>query len=308
MLVIRFSSIGDIVLTTPVLRCLHQQKGAEVHFLTKPTFTTILQNNPHVTHVISLHNDIKDTIALLTKEHYDFVVDLQRNLRSRRITLALRTRHKAFPKEDLRRILSVVLKKDCCTGRSVVERFFEAVKPLGIEDDKKGLECFFPDEKPQFENYVALVCGAQHATKQIPVEKLKLICQRSPRTIVLLGGKAEAEQLKDVSFSENAVNLCGKTTLAQSANLIRHAANVVTPDTGMMHIAAAYQKDIIAIWGCTTPQMGFFPFRTPHHNMECTLRCRPCSRFGFKQCPKKHYKCMMQQDWEHIISIINHEY
>lgn len=307
VLVIRFSSIGDIVLTTPVLRCLHQQIGAEVHVLTKPAFTSLFQGNSHVAKVLVWQDSFKNTLSLLDQEKYDFIADLQHNLRSFRIIFALRVRHKAYPKEDLRRIFSVAFKKDFCTGLSVVERYFEAVKPCGVVDDNKGLECHFPNDKPQIEDYIVLVCGAQHATKQIPIEKIQFICRNSTRKVVLLGGKSEAGQLKNIALPENATNLCGQTTLAQSANLIRYANKVVTPDTGMMHIAAAYQKQIIAIWGCTTPQMGFSPFRSPHKNMEVILPCRPCSRFGYKRCPRKHYNCMMQQNWNKIINIVNDE-
>ena len=304
-LVIRLSSIGDIVLATPVLRCLHQQQGAEVHVLTKPAFALLLQGNPHVAKVHTWQGSHRHTLSLLVQERYDFVADLQRNRRSRRLARALHTRHATFRKEDLRRLLCVALKRDCCTGLNVAQRYFGAVRTLGVRDDGGGLECFFPNEKPPMENYVAVVCGAQHATKQIPLDKLLLLCARSIRPVALIGGAAEAERLKGTSLPPNTTNFCGATTLAQSANLIRHAAKVVTPDTGMMHIAAAYQRDAIVVWGCTTPQMGFSPFRAPCRNMEVTLPCRPCSRFGLSRCPKRHYNCMRLQDWDAIVALMN---
>lgn len=322
ILVIRLSSIGDIVLATPVLRCLHEQLAqAQVHVLTKPQFAAILTANPHVDKVISYASD-GTCLSALKQEGYDYVVDLQRNHRSKRVVRRLGVRSSTYNKEDVSRILYVVTKKDFCSGRSVVQRYFEAVKPLGIIDDAKGLEYYTEDDTPCLEQegllqggkgYAVLVCGAQHYTKQMPPQQILILCRLIHSAVVLLGGMAESRRWQEylvqhpsVQWPQNALNCCGKTTLAQSALLIRRSSVVITPDTGMMHIAAAYQKPILAVWGNTTPRMGFFPYLTPHIDFQVEgLRCRPCSRFGKQRCPKGHFRCMMLQNWPAIAAQVN---
>lgn len=323
ILVIRLSSIGDIVLATPILRCLQEQlPQVQVHVLTKPQFTTILTANPHVEKVIPYTPD-STCLSALQQEKYDYIVDLQRNHRSKQVVRRLRVKSSTYNKEDWNRILYVITKKDFCSGRNVVQRYFEAVKPLGVKDDAEGLEYYVGDtslSEPESlllsgGSYAILICGAQHYTKQMPLQQMLGLCRLIHGTVVLLGGMAESQgwqnylmQHPSEQWPQNALNYCGKTTLSQSALLIQHSSVVITPDTGMMHIAAAYHKPILAIWGNTTPQMGFFPYLSPHINFQAEgLRCRPCSRFGKQRCPRNHFRCMMQQNWSAIAAQANRQ-
>ena len=92
-------------------------------------------------------------------------------------------------------------------------------------------------------------------------------------------------------------NGCGRYSLHQSASLLRQAAFVVSHDTGLMHIAAAFGQRIYSIWGNTVPEFGMYPFRTEYEALEVPgLPCRPCSKIGFAQCPQGHFRCMRAQN------------
>jgi len=123
---------------------------------------------------------------------------------------------------------------------------------------------------------------------------------------VLLGGKAEIEETNELlaqsKFAHlNLINAVGVLNLHESAEVLRLSEKVIAHDTGLMHIAAAFKKPIVCIWGNTVPELGMYPYLTQHINLEVKgLSCRPCSKIGFKTCPKGHFKCMMLQNFEAI--------
>ncbi|MBU6343262.1 MAG: glycosyltransferase family 9 protein, partial [Bacteroidetes bacterium] len=190
----------------------------------------------------------------------------------------------------------------------VVDRYFEAVKPLKVINDGKGLDYFLPEitgphlapNKP----YIAFVLGATHNTKRLEPDQMIQICQMIQSPVVLLGGRAEsdlgAQIAERCAAKTDLYNLSGKTSLHQSADVIRQASVVLTHDTGLMHIAAAFQRPIILIWGNTTPRLGMYPY-DPENKGDCrsfevqNLPCRPCSKIGHESCPKVHFKCMRLQ-------------
>lgn len=312
ILVIRFSSIGDIVLTTPVLRCLKEQlSGCEVHYLTKAGYRDILQHNPHIDRLHLLEDSLRTVIRELREERFDYIIDLHCNLRSLRIKLALRGKKYTFRKENRKKCLMVRLKRPLQIPH-VVQRYLQAAAPLGIKDDGRGLEWHFPPagepsldflpEKAQ-QQYAAFVIGAQHETKKLPPEKIARIIRNMPMLVVLIGGKQERQQAEWISQQcENAINLCGELSLHQSAAAVKHAQVVLTHDTGFMHIATAFQQRIISYWGNTVPAFGMTPYYgTANANRAVMqevkgLSCRPCSKIGWKECPKGHFMCMWQQE------------
>ncbi len=168
-----------------------------------------------------------------------------------------------------------------------------------IKDDGLGLD-YFGEQKPQLfkelpSEYAVIVAGAAHPTKKIPEELLAKIQEKSKLPCIILGAKSD----DNVAFNsmQNVVNLCGKTNLHESAYVVKSANHVYSSDTGLMHIAAAFQKEITVFWGNTVPEFGMYPFRTPHINKEVGgLSCRPCSKIGFPECPKGQFKCMMDQE------------
>ena len=313
ILIIRFSSIGDIVLTTPVIRCLKQQAAAEIHYLVKPGFAHVIETNPYIDRTILLKDDFNDTIRDLKQEKYDLIVDLHKNLRSYRISIALPVKTVRFNKLNFKKWLLVrfkwnLLQKD----KHLINRYFDALKPFGIYDDGYGMD--YPIS-PEDDNkaieiakglpYQVLVLGATYFTKRIPEEKCAEIINSYPDTTILTGGSDVAELADRLTarYPGKILNTAGNVRLGVSAALIRHSQRVVTGDTGLMHIAAALQKEIIVIWGNTIPQFGMYPYyghksTQIHINKEVlNLQCRPCSKLGFDHCPKGHLKCMKEIEW-----------
>lgn len=310
LLLLRFSSIGDIVLTTPVERCLKQQLGAEVHFLTKKAFEGLLLPNPNIDRVFSFEKDPATVLPALQAENYDWVIDLHHNLRSLRVKLALGRPARSFDKLNLEKWLMVNFKINRLPDRHIVDRYMDTVAHLGVRYDGAGLDHFIPpDQEVQVAdyspvltpgNYIAFVLGATHATKRLPPEKAAAICRHIDQPIVLLGGKAEQEAAA-VIVGANVVNLCGRLSLHQSASFVRQSSKVLTHDTGLMHIAAAFHKRIISVWGNTIPEFGMYPFYATDINLNTSfeikgLSCRPCSKIGFERCPKGHFRCMNDID------------
>jgi len=312
-LIIRLSSIGDIVLTTPVIRCLHKQlPGAEIHFLVKKNFASILNSNPYVNKVHIWKDEISDTIEDLKAENFDVVIDLHHNLRSLKIKSGLGLKSFSFYKLNVEKWLMTALKWNRLPDRHIVDRYLDTVSSFGVKNDGAGLDFFIPMEDEVIpadisdtlnREYVAMVIGAAHYTKRLPAEKLSELLQKIPFPVVLIGGpedRALGEML--VKGPENqVVNSCGHLNLNQSASLVRQASLVITHDTGMMHIAAAFHRPIISVWGNTIPAFGMSAYYGEIGGVDFRaevqgLSCRPCSKIGYSKCPRKHFRCMIDQD------------
>lgn len=314
LLIIRFSSIGDIVLTTPVIRCAKQQlPDATIHFVTKKSFATVVENNPYISKVFILDDNWELLLHQLKEEDYDYVIDLHHNLRSVRIKKALKQVPAfSFNKLNIQKWLLTALKINRMPAVHVVDRYLATLYTLGVKNDGRGLDYFIPvkDEVPladipaahQF-GYIGLVIGAAHATKQLPVEKIIALCTAINYPIILLGGKEDARMGEQIAAIDNIkiYNACGKFNLNESADLVRKAKLIITHDTGLMHIAAAFKKPIISIWGNTVPAFGMQAYYgdavVANKIFEVNgLSCRPCSKIGHDKCPRGHFKCMQLQD------------
>ncbi len=304
VLIVRFSSIGDIVLTTPVIRCVKQQLGTEVHFLTKPGFASLLEENPYIDKLWTLEDDYAGLICKLKEEKFDYLIDLHKNLRTWRLAIKLRIKRLTYHKATFEKLLMVKFKINMLPKTHVTERYLEAVKKLGVSYDGQGLDYFIPEGTENIMTsmdspYIAAVIGATHFTKRLPEENWIKFINSTDQKIVLIGGKAEMEAAGNIVAATglNVINMVGKTNLQESALLIRNAERVISNDTGMMHIAAALRKPIVSIWGGTLWEYGFWPFYPDGKNLNKSLEvkglsCRPCSKFGRDDCPKKHFKCM----------------
>lgn len=306
ILLLRFSSIGDIVLTTPVARCLKLQKGAEIHFLSKTAFAGILTPNPHIDRVFTFERDISsDLLRDLRAEQYDHIIDLHHNLRSLRLKWALRRPATSFNKLNWEKWLLVNLKIRRLPEAHIVDRYLDTVRSLGVTYDGAGLDYFIPPDTTLEAHYlpdtpyIAFAIGATHATKRLPEEKISEICRLIRRPVVLLGGKAEMETGARVANEAggHVFNLCGQLTLHQSALAVQGAAKVISHDTGLMHIAAALRKPVVSVWGSTTPEFGMWPFYPTGLHLNTSvevpgLSCRPCSKIGHEKCPRGHFRCM----------------
>ncbi len=307
ILVIRFSSIGDIVLTSPVIRALHEQLKAEIHVVTKKAFEEIYLNNPNVAKVLAIQSDVSEVERELRIEKYDFVVDLHHNIRSMQVKRICKPAPNAsFPKLNIEKWLFVKLGIGKLPRTHIVDRYFEAVKSLGVINDGKGLDYFIPHHDqvdvsvlPQkFQNgYIAITAGAKFATKEMPVEKMIAVIKHLNRPVVILGGPGDSQkgELIASACGDLVFNSCGKFNLNQSASLIQQAEFVISHDTGMMHIAAAFKKKILSVWGNTVPEFGMYPYLPGEGSRIIevkNLSCRPCSKIGYDKCPKTHFRCM----------------
>ncbi|MCB0806257.1 MAG: glycosyltransferase family 9 protein [Bacteroidales bacterium] len=324
ILVIRFSSIGDIVLTTPVVRCLKQQlPEAEIHFVTKSFFLPVLKANPYIDKIYSIREKIEEVIPDLKMENYDHIIDLHKNFRSKGVILKLKKPASSFDKINLQKWMAVNLKINSLPNIHIVDRYFEAVKRLGIKNDQKGLDYFIPEEDeikreslPEFfrKSYIAWVIGGKHNTKIFPKEKIIETIQKSRKPVILLGGPEDKEKGDSIQITigSTVFNAAGKYNINQSASLVQQADFVITNDTGLMHVAAAFKKPIVSLWGNTIPEFGMYPYLPGCEENSIILEikglsCRPCSKLGFKKCPKGHFKCMQEIETDEIIRSIDGE-
>ncbi|HYD21838.1 MAG TPA: glycosyltransferase family 9 protein [Flavipsychrobacter sp.] len=323
VLFIRFSSIGDIVLTTPVVRCLKQQvPDAEVHYLTKANFKSVLEGNKYIDklHWLDKTNFI-ELIATLRGAEYDYILDLHHNLRSLRFKQKIRvgkTKVFSFPKLNMQKWLLTNLKINMMPDKSIVERYFETVRPLGVKNDGQGLDYQLPESvqvtnkdipMSHWAGYVACVIGGSYFTKRLPVEQWQKLCEIVPYPLMLLGGPEDREA-GDIIAAQDPIkiyNACGKFSVNESAALVGFSKVVVSNDTGLMHVGAAYKKPVISLWGNTSPEMGMFPYYG-YNNLKGNisplsimlekkdLKCHPCSKIGYDKCPKGHFRCMRELD------------
>jgi ADP-heptose:LPS heptosyltransferase len=331
-LILRFSSIGDIVLTSPVVRCLKQQvPDAEVHYATKKNYAAVIEHNSFIDKKFYLEESLSDLIIQLKEENYDFIIDLHNNLRTLKIKTRLGVKSYSFDKLNFQKWLMVNFKINKLPPVHIVDRYMETVNPFGVVNDGKGLDYFLGIDEVQNadkvfnqlplthrENFIAFVIGAKHNTKQLPAEKIISICEKINQPIVLLGDKTDFAkgvaivsglQLQTSNFKPQTFNACGMFSLNESALLLKHASKVITHDTGLMHIAAAFKKPIISIWGNTIPEFGMYPYYGDYHIKNTKyeilgLSCRPCTKLGFKKCPRGHFKCMLQHSEEAIAQTV----
>lgn len=320
ILIVRFSSIGDIVLTSSVVRCLNEQlKDAEIHFLTKNTFRSLVEPNEHISKVFAIEKSIDEVIVDLKSEKYDWVIDLHNNVRTKGLKWKLRRPSKTFRKLTLQKLLLVNFKKNKMPKLHVVDRYFETVAHLGVKPDGKPGDFFIETQNKvnpsnfdlEEQKYVAIAIGAQHSTKRLPTEKLIELIEMISQPVVLVGGPTDAEVAKQIlnETSKKLVDTCGKLNLQQSASLVKQSAHLITHDTGMMHIASCLGVKMSTVWGNTVPAFGMTPY-APGDNSNFTihevegLSCRPCSKIGHAKCPKGHFKCMMEQNIQAIVNTI----
>ncbi|MDH5475085.1 MAG: glycosyltransferase family 9 protein [Cyclobacteriaceae bacterium] len=323
ILILRFSSIGDIVLTTPVVRALKVQLDeSEIHYCTKKSYAGIVESNPYIDKVHLLVGSLNELIKELKKEQFDYVIDLHNNLRTRIIKFRLGVKSFSFDKLNKEKWLKVNLKIDHLPNVHIVDRYMESVKEIGVKKDQLGLDYFIPENdkvptewlpETHQKEYTAYAIGAQHASKRLTLDRMVELCDKINKPIILLGGKEDAvvgdkiqaffertdqsetmeSSLKNMNKKTLIYNACGKFNLNQSASILKNAKYVFSHDTGLMHIAAAFKKEIYSIWGNTIPMFGMYPYKTKFIVLENNkIDCRPCSKIGYDKCPKGHFKCM----------------
>ena len=307
LLLIRFSSMGDVAMVTALLPAIKtQMPNAEVHFVVKNAFAGVVANNPYVAKLHIVSESLQETIADLQAHRFDAIIDLQRNHRSARIINALGGKAYRIDKLNIRKWFAVNLKLNVLPKKHFIDRVFETAQPLGIVPQHTGMafkpspDAVFSNQLATYERYVAIAIGAAHATKQIPVDLLVAIIEDLPCRTLLLGGPGDVERAHAIlqqARRKDIINLVGSASLNQSGLALQGAQTVLAPDTGLMHLSAALGKPVVVLWASTVPELGVWPFYganqiSPSVSLGEALPCRPCTKMGRAVCPLGHYACM----------------
>jgi ADP-heptose:LPS heptosyltransferase len=322
LLIIRLSSIGDIVFTTAAIRCAKEQiPGVEIHFLTKKSLKAVTEANPYIDHFHYHDKNLAETIASLKAANLDMIIDLHSNFRTFRIKKSLGLPAHTYKKLSLQKWVLTRFGINLLPDTHIVQRSLDPLKLLGVQNDGKGMDYFVPASISLKSNdiptshqagYIALVIGASYATKKMPVEQLKQLCALISVPIILIGGKEDTKEGEAVAAEDTIkiYNATGKFNLHESALLVKGAKMVISNDTGFLHIACAFHKKTIAIWGATSPALQVEPYyalsdlqngQEMYFNaIVPNLPCQPCSKYGTKTCPQGHFACMKKQDLSFI--------
>jgi heptosyltransferase-2 len=338
ILVIRFSSVGDILLTTPVLRALKRwDQGAELHFAVKSEYALLLRENPNVDEIIQLDTELGISgflkYALGLRGKYDLLVDLHRSIRSliiRRLTGA--RMNLKYPKGVISRSLMIRTGwKAIAMKEPIPERYLKALEPLEITQDERGIDFPIPEtiqesvlasiveeaasiniskdfkRKQEHDSYLALAPGARWATKRWLPERFAevsdTLAEKYNLIPVLIGHSDEKSVSRAVKerMKYTAIDFTGKLDLLETGAVLKIARLLICNDSGMMHMAGALSTPIVAIFGPTTRELGFYPYRTRFEVADTDISCRPCHHIGSNQCPKGHHQCMTDVDVVDVI-------
>ena len=332
-LIIRFSSIGDVVLTTPLLRVLRSRfPKSQIDFVTRKEYAELIRTNPNLNLTYEFNTStgfagLRKLKERLKNERYDLVVDLHNNLRSRYLRSMLEVGEiVVVDKRVPERTLLVKLKKNKYDRIvPVADRYIETLKGQGIHPDGRGAELHLPDEVlfgtasriaklrlNRFEHVIGLCPFARHMTKEWPAERFAEIGLRFVKetdgAVMVFGGSqdivrsaAVSAPIKAKTQEDRVIDFTGQLTLAETAASMQYCDVVVTNDSGLMHIAAAMQKRSVAVFGSTVEEFGFFPPKMTSLVVEQKgLRCRPCSHIGRNVCPEEHFRCMLDTDVETV--------
>ncbi|MGB2958433.1 MAG: lipopolysaccharide heptosyltransferase II [Bacteroidota bacterium] len=337
-LIVRFSSVGDVVLSSLLVRVFRRRfPHAQIDYLVKAEFAGLVRVNPNISRVIELpagatFSDLRNIRKRILASGYDLIVDIHDSLRSRYVSLGAR-RVVRIRKRKLARFLLVRLKWNVYASfggaPGVAERYLEPVRPLGVTNDGEGLEVFLEDRDHEKAETIlrvskvspeAAIIGiapsARHANKQWPGERFAetaLTLLRDPKaTCILLGSAEERERCtaimqRVISAAPDAriINVAGSLSLTEAAALMDRCSLVISNDSGLMHIAAARKRKVVALFGPTVRQFGFFPYGTDSIVLERNgLACRPCTHIGRSSCPKRHFRCLEDIEPDHVVKSV----
>ncbi|TAE00904.1 MAG: lipopolysaccharide heptosyltransferase II [Bacteroidetes bacterium] len=320
ILIIRLSSIGDIILTTPLIRAVRKQfPEAEIDFLVKTEFSDLLKYNLQINKIIKFDKNLKikglnELKNQIQAQKYDWIIDLHKNLRSRYLVFFSNAKLITnYSKQYWYRTLLILFKINLYPKpiKKVYLHYFDAVSVANIIDDDQGTEIFFSEKENQ--NYLQIIenqgyknqkpilaiCPAASAnTKKWLSDGFAKVADHFAKKyeIVLLGGKADIEICEEVrsKMQSKAINLAGKTNLLESAVLLKNSVALVCNDTGMMHLAQSQKTPVVGIFGSTTEELGYFPLESKSKAVQADVPCRPCTHNGKNACPKGHFDCMQK--------------
>jgi heptosyltransferase-2 len=316
ILVVRFSAIGDILLITPLLRVIRARyRGARIAVLTKEQYVPLLSHNPHVSEVLSVAPDegIRAIAERIRGVHYTHLLDLHGNLRSHALRRLAPGPWRSYAKRWLERALLITIKRDLYGAQvPIAERYFEAAAELDVQPDGGPPDFFIGEDADaraadrlaglglgQDRPIVAMAPGAAHATKRWPAAYWVDLVRRITPTgadVAVLGGSDDAELAGGIAelAGANVASLAGELDLQETGAVVRRAEVLISGDTGVMHMATGVGTPVVALFGPTVRQFGFFPYRSDAGVVELDLPCRPCSAHGSARCPLGHHRCMKQ--------------
>lgn len=320
VLVIRLSSLGDILLTTPLIRSLKKKYPyIKIDFILREEYQDLLKFNPQINKLFLFRKETNEHfIKEIKGNNYDLVIDLQNNLRSRKLRNAVNTKTiKKFSKRTIDKFLLVKFKINRLNNAPQIPvRYAEALKEVQLDDD--GLDLFTGDIKPVIsENekyYIGFSPGSRHFTKMWPKEyfiELGKMLNDVNYTVVLFGGKDDKEICKEIEKDlRDVINLSNNDEILKTAVNMKECCAVVCNDSGLMHAACAMKIPVLALYGSTVREFGFTPYRNKNLILENdALSCRPCSHIGRDNCPEKHFKCMLElkpdSAYKKLIKILN---
>lgn len=326
ILLIRLSSLGDVLLATPVVRVLRRAfPHAQIDVAVAQEFAAVWEHNPYVNRVITVDRSL-DAWSMASKAQramavrYDVTIELQRNIRSRALRWGRAYRVLGSPKFRLQKLLMVASKRTFRPLPHVVERYFRALEPLGIADDRDGLELWLPEERaaamyppldrqPPAELTIGIAPGARHYTKRwLPsgFTGVAHTLQRHGWRVMAFGSASERELCELVVSGldqERTLNAAGRSLL-ETARLLDRCTLLLSNDSAAVHLAAARRVPVVVVYGSTVPALGFTPYHVPYRAVEVALSCRPCTHIGRSSCPRGHFGCMHQVTAGHVLAAI----
>ncbi len=321
ILIIRLSSLGDVVLTTPIVRSLKKRfPNSEIDFLVKPQYADVIRYNPYLSNIYN-YSDIGNIITKLKQSRYDLIIDLQNNLRSKKVTYHLKSNVYRFKKPIIKKFLLVNFKINLFNETTtIVERYTRVIPGLKLDDE--GLEIYIPEEIIKESNnffnektsVIGLCPGSRHFTKRWLAEyfiELGIKLSNDGHKIFIFGGSSDKEICTLISNKiPGSINLQNNNEILKIAAYMKKCKIIVTNDSGLMHTAAAMHIPVLVLFGSSVKEFGFIPYKTKYKILENNLlSCRPCSHIGKEKCPKKHFKCMKDLTpdivYENLIEMVN---
>ena len=302
ILIIRLSSLGDILLSTPLVRSLKKKyPHILIDFLLREEYSDVYKFNPYINKLFALKRD-NEVPEELNSIKYDLVIYLQNNFRSAGIRKKIHSGSiRIFNKRTFDKLLLVNFKinrlKD---AKQIPLRYADALD--NFELDEEGLDLYTGDLKPSIKKdekkYLGFAPGSRHFTKMWPEDyyiNLGKKLNDEGYTIVLFGGKDDRELCKKISEKiPDSIDLSNDNDLLLTAINMKECVAVVCNDSGLMHAACAMKVPVLVFMGSTVREFGFTSFRNKNFILENNnLTCRPCSHIGRESCPKKHFKCML---------------
>lgn len=318
ILIFRLSAIGDIILTSGLVRCLKQQiPGCQIDFVVKKQFSSLISDNPYISTIYEVDSatgftGLKQLATQLRANDYDVFFDIHKNFRSRFVRNASHPeRVLKYDKHIIKRFMLTQFKIDLYKPAvPVYQRFIQSAASLGIKDDGLKTEFYInPAVQKKIStrlaelnllplSYICLCPGASFWNKQWPIEYFTELAKKINTTtafrIVLIGGTKEKELSAQIASAvPTVIDMTGLLNLQESAAVLSSAQCTVANDTGMLHLSEALGRPVVGIYGPTARQLGYFPLLSTSVVAENNnLTCRPCTKMGMNSCPKKHFKCM----------------